>query len=75
MGHAREEVDRVLIRLVGMAMVGEVLHRVSGVRTRDQWRNADALITREQEREMRLIENSILGLPRMPAMGFELGLR
>lgn len=38
-----------------------------------QLRDADALITREQE--MRLIENLMLALPDVPALGFELGLR
>lgn len=38
-----------------------------------QLRDADALVTREQE--MRLIENLILALPNTPALGFELGLR
>lgn len=36
-----------------------------------QLRDADALISREQE--MRLIENLILALPQVPALGFELG--
>ena len=38
-----------------------------------QLRDADALIAREQE--MRLIENLMLALPDVPALGFELGLR
>ena len=38
-----------------------------------QLRDADALIRREQE--MRLIENLILALPQVPALGFELGLQ
>lgn len=38
-----------------------------------QLRDADALIEREQE--MRLIENLMLALPEVPALGFELGLR
>jgi AraC-like DNA-binding protein len=38
-----------------------------------QLRDADALIEREQE--MRLIENLMLALPAVPALGFELGLR
>src|SRR5687767_5087957 len=38
-----------------------------------QLRDADALITREQE--MRLIENLILALPQVPALGFELGMQ
>lgn len=41
--------------------------------TEAQLRDADALIAREQE--MRLIENLILALPDVPALGFELGLR
>jgi len=41
--------------------------------TAAQLRDADALITRE--REMRLIENLILALPQVPALGFELGLQ
>jgi len=36
-------------------------------------RDADALITREQE--MRLVENLMLALPHVPALGFELGLQ
>jgi AraC-like DNA-binding protein len=36
-------------------------------------RDADALITREQE--MRLVENIMLALPDVPALGFELGLQ
>lgn len=36
-------------------------------------RNAEALIAREQE--MRLIENLILALPQVPALGFELGMQ
>jgi hypothetical protein len=38
-----------------------------------QLRDADVLIEREQE--MRLIENLMLALPDVPALGFELGLR
>lgn len=38
-----------------------------------QLRDADALITREQE--MRLLENLILAMPQVPAAGFELGLQ
>lgn len=38
-----------------------------------QLRDADTLITREQE--MRLIENLMLALPQVPALGFELGLQ
>ncbi len=38
-----------------------------------QLRDADTLIAREQE--MRLIENLMLALPDVPALGFELGLR
>lgn len=38
-----------------------------------QLRDADALITREQE--MRLLENLILAMPQVPAPGFELGLQ
>lgn len=38
-----------------------------------QLRDADALVTRDQE--MRLIENLMLALPDIPALGFELGLR
>jgi AraC-like DNA-binding protein len=38
-----------------------------------QLRDPDALVTREQE--MRLLENLILALPQMPALGFELGLQ
>lgn len=38
-----------------------------------QLRDADALISREQE--MRLIENLILALPQVPALGFELGMQ
>lgn len=38
-----------------------------------QLRDAEALISREQE--MRLIENLILALPQVPALGFELGLQ
>ena len=38
-----------------------------------QLRDANALIAREQE--MRLIENLMLALPDVPALGFELGLR
>lgn len=38
-----------------------------------QLRDADTLIEREQE--MRLIENLILALPQVPALGFELGLQ
>ena len=38
-----------------------------------QLRDAQALIAREQE--MRLIENLMLALPDVPALGFELGLR
>lgn len=38
-----------------------------------QLRDADALVSREQE--MRLIENLMLALPDIPALGFELGLR
>ena len=41
--------------------------------TTAQLRDADALIAREQE--MRLIENLILALPQVPALGFELGLQ
>lgn len=41
--------------------------------TAAQLRDAEALITREQE--MRLIENLILALPQVPALGFELGLQ
>lgn len=41
--------------------------------TAAQLRDADALIRREQE--MRLIENLILALPQVPALGFELGLQ
>lgn len=39
----------------------------------DQLRQADALIERAQE--MRLVENLMLALPHVPALGFELGLR
>jgi len=35
--------------------------------------DADALITRQQE--MRLVENLMLALPHVPALGFELGLQ
>ena len=35
--------------------------------------DADALITRQQE--MRLVENLMLALPQVPALGFELGLQ
>lgn len=38
-----------------------------------QLRDADTLIAREQE--MRLIENLMLALPDIPALGFELGLK
>ncbi|MFZ3193431.1 MAG: AraC family transcriptional regulator, partial [Moraxellaceae bacterium] len=38
-----------------------------------QLQDPEALIEREQE--MRLIENLILALPNMPAIGFELGLQ
>jgi AraC-like DNA-binding protein len=38
-----------------------------------QLRDPDALVTREQE--MRLLENLILALPQVPALGFELGLQ
>ncbi|HEY0914276.1 MAG TPA: AraC family transcriptional regulator [Solimonas sp.] len=38
-----------------------------------QLRDAEALIAREQE--MRLVENLILALPQVPALGFELGLQ
>ena len=38
-----------------------------------QLHDPDALIAREQE--MRLIENLILALPQLPALGFELGLQ
>lgn len=41
--------------------------------TPEQLRDADALIAREQE--MRLIENLILALPQVPALGFELGMQ
>jgi len=41
--------------------------------TAAQLREADALIAREQE--MRLIENLILALPQVPALGFELGMQ
>jgi AraC-like DNA-binding protein len=41
--------------------------------TAAQLRDADALISREQE--MRLIENLMLALPQVPALGFELGLQ
>lgn len=41
--------------------------------TTAQLRDADALISREQE--MRLIENLILALPQVPALGFELGMQ
>lgn len=41
--------------------------------TAAQLRDADALISREQE--MRLIENLILALPQVPALGFELGMQ
>jgi len=41
--------------------------------TAAQLRDADTLITREQE--MRLIENLILALPQVPALGFELGMQ
>lgn len=41
--------------------------------TPPQLRDADALIRREQE--MRLIENLMLALPQVPALGFELGLQ
>ncbi len=41
--------------------------------TEAQLRDADALVAREQE--MRLIENLMLALPDIPALGFELGLR
>lgn len=41
--------------------------------TEAQLREADALVAREQE--MRLIENLMLALPDVPALGFELGLR
>lgn len=38
-----------------------------------QLRDPDALVSREQE--MRLLENLILALPHVPALGFELGLQ
>lgn len=41
--------------------------------TEAQLQDADALVAREQE--MRLIENLMLALPDIPALGFELGLR
>ena len=41
--------------------------------TEAQLRDADALVAREQE--MRLVENLMLALPDIPALGFELGLR
>lgn len=41
--------------------------------TTAQLRDADALVTSEQE--MRLIENLMLALPDIPALGFELGQR
>ena len=41
--------------------------------TEAQLRDADALVAREQE--LRLIENLMLALPDIPALGFELGLR
>lgn len=44
----------------------------TGIRP-EQLHEADALVDRTQE--MRLIENLILALPEVPALGFELGLR
>ncbi len=41
--------------------------------TEEQLHEADGLIAREQE--MRLVENLMLALPTVPALGFELGLR
>ena len=41
--------------------------------TEAQLHEADALIAREEE--MRLVENLILALPKVPALGFELGLQ
>ncbi|MEO1818630.1 AraC family transcriptional regulator [Pseudomonas sp.] len=41
--------------------------------TEAKLRDADVLISREQE--MRLIENLILALPQVPALGFELGMQ
>lgn len=41
--------------------------------TEENLRDSDALISRQQE--MRLIENLILALPDMPALGFKLGLQ
>ncbi len=41
--------------------------------TEEQLQNADTLIHREQE--MRLVENLMLALPEVPALGFELGLQ
>lgn len=41
--------------------------------TESQLKDADALVLREQE--MRLVENLMLALPDVPALGFELGLR
>lgn len=41
--------------------------------TEAQLHDADALVAREQE--LRLVENLLLALPDIPALGFELGLR
>ena len=61
----REETSSATFRLLAEELVTLLAYEAT--------RDADALIEREQE--MRLIENLMLALPDVPALGFELGLR